>query len=260
MNLPAQQRPAPELRVLPDAAALAAAVAEAFVELLERPVPEGRTPSVHEVALTGGTIARSIHRAVAEAAPGSAVPWGRVRFWWGDERFVAADDAERNAGQARADMLDALTALPGAWPAAVLEDRIMEVPALGEVASVEDSAELYSERLRSQGTGGFDLIMLGVGPDGHVASLFPGHAALGAEQIAIAVTDSPKPPPQRVSLTFGAMKRVEEVWFLVSGAEKAEAVRRALAPTGSVAETPARGVHGRARTIWWLDTAAASLL
>ena len=103
--------------------------------------------------------------------------------------------------------------------------------------------------------------MLGVGPDGHVASLFPGHAALDVDDaIALGVTDSPKPPPERISLTFAALNRSREVWFLVSGAEKADAVRRGLAASGDVHETPARGVSGRVSTLWFLDQAAASLL
>jgi 6-phosphogluconolactonase len=103
--------------------------------------------------------------------------------------------------------------------------------------------------------------MLGVGPDGHVASLFPGHPSLDVDDaIALGETESPKPPPERISLTFAALNRSREVWFLVSGAEKAHAVRRGLADSGDVHETPARGVHGRVSTLWFLDEAAASLL
>jgi 6-phosphogluconolactonase len=142
----------------------------------------------------------------------------------------------------------------------------MEVPAVGEVADVQTAAEVYADRLRHEGTGGFDLVMLGMGPDGHVASLFPGHPALDVtDAITVAVTDSPKPPPERVSLTFEALlRRTGAVWLLVSGEEKAEAVARALAPEGSVAETPARAILERAgadtRVTWWLDEAAASRL
>ena len=102
--------------------------------------------------------------------------------------------------------------------------------------------------------------MLGVGPDGHVASLFPGFPQLDVDDaIAVGVTGSPKPPPERVSLTFPALNRADEVWFVVSGADKAEAVGRALAaqPPG-VHEIPAAGVHGEMQTIWFLDRDAAS--
>jgi 6-phosphogluconolactonase len=108
--------------------------------------------------------------------------------------------------------------------------------------------------------------MLGMGPDGHVASLFPGFDQLGVDdQIAVAVTGSPKPPPERVSLTFPALNRTRAVWFLVTGEGKAEAVQRALADEGNVTETPARGIDpvpavGAGETTWFLDLAAASRL
>ena len=89
--------------------------------------------------------------------------------------------------------------------------------------------------------------MLGVGPDGHVASLFPGSPQLDVDDaVAVGVTDSPKPPPERVSLTFGALNRSRSVWFLVSGEEKAGAVARALAAGTDVHDIPAAGVNGEA--------------
>ena len=127
-------------------------------------------------------------------------------------------------------------------------------------------AATYSDRLRSAGADGFDLVMLGMGPDGHVASLFPGFAQLDVDdRIAVPVTGSPKPPPERVSLTYPALNRTRAVWFLVTGDGKAEAVRRALADTGDVHETPARGISpapasGAGETVWFLDAAAASRL
>ena len=104
------------------------------------------------------------------------------------------------------------------------------------------------------------LFRSGVGPDGHIASLFPGHPQLDVDDaIAVPVTDSPKPPPERVSLTFAALNRADAVWFVVSGVDKAEAVGRALAATPpGVHEIPATGVRGRLETIWFLDREAAS--
>jgi 6-phosphogluconolactonase len=134
------------------------------------------------------------------------------------------------------------------------------VPASDQVATAEDAAAAYSAALREDGAGSFEVLMLGIGPDGHCASLFPGHPALEVrDAIAIAVHDSPKPPPDRVSLTFETMARSRAVWFIASGEGKADAVARALADEGSVAETPARGVRGE-ETVWWLDEAAASAL
>lgn len=169
-------------------------------------------------------------------------------FWFGDERFVPRDGAERNAVQARADLLDRVRAT-----------RVHEVPAREDLPSVSDAAEVYSALLRGEGSGEFDLVMLGMGPDGHVASLFPNSENLkDHDHIAVAVTDSPKPPAERVTLTFDALNRARAVWFLVTGEEKAAAVQRAWAFDGSVAETPARGISGPSIT-WFIDEAAAGI-
>ena len=242
------------LKVFDEPAALAREVAHAMIQRLSRTSQSSEDPITPlEVALTGGTIARAIHRQVGAQSAG--VPWGQVRFWFGDERFVPAESPDRNALQAREDFLDGLTPPPFA---------VMEVPAVGEVDSVARAASTYSEQLRHQGTGSWDLVMLGLGPDGHIASLFPHHpAAQIRDAIAVAVTDSPKPPPERVSLTFEALGRnTRAVWFVVSGADKAQAVARSLDPTQDVSSTPVRGLLERlppeCEVVWWLDKAAAS--
>ena len=114
--------------------------------------------------------------------------------------------------------------------------------------------------MREHGSGSFDVLMLGMGPDGHCASLFPGHPALDVDdRIAVGVTDSPKPPPERISLTFAALNRSRNVWFLVSGEDKAPAVAAALGGA-DLHDTPAAGVTGEELTIWFLDRPAASRL
>jgi 6-phosphogluconolactonase len=227
---------------------LATTVAGAFVSLLANCQTAGETP---QVALTGGSIAEAIHREIARLAPDSEVDWSKVDFFWGDERFVAPDSPDRNAGQARAAFLDAV----GADPA-----RIHEIPSTAEAESAEAAATAYADTVHAVGSGNFHLLMLGIGPDGHVASLFPGYPQLDVDdRIAVPVTDSPKPPPERVSLTFAALNRADEVWFVASGAEKADAVGRALAATApDIHEVPAAGVHGEAATIWFLDRESAS--
>ena len=241
----------PEIVVHEDASTLAGDVASRLLERLEEAQARGERP---QIGLTGGTIADSIHREVARRAEDSSVDWSNVVFWWGDERFVASASADRNAHQARAALLDQLLlSEPPLDPA-----NVHEVPASDEVATVEESAAAYSDAMRTHGVGFFEILMLGVGPDGHVASLFPGHPALDVtDHIAIAVHDAPKPPPRRVSLTFEAMDRARAVWFLVSGAEKAAAVAAALAG-GDQHEIPARGVAGTQDTLWLIDAAAAS--
>jgi 6-phosphogluconolactonase len=238
----------PRIEVHEDAPELATAVAG---ELLLRLTDAQTRGEVPQIGLTGGSIAEAVHREVARLSPSSDVDWSRVVVWWGDERFVAPDDPERNAEQARAAFLDAV----GVDPASV-----HEMPSTATAADVDEAAASYSELVRRHGAGAFEVLMLGVGPDGHVASLFPGHPALDArDAIAVGVRDSPKPPPERVTLTFEALNHARAVWFLVSGDEKADAVARALGGADLHA-TPAAGVTGEDETIWFLDRSSASRL
>lgn len=239
-------------RVLPDPPTLAREVANALIQRLLDAQQAGRVPSV---ALTGGTIAAEIHRELAELGPASAVQWHLVDFWWGDERFVPPSSPDRNDVVVRQILADLGAAA----------ERVHPMPAVTVgCGSVDQAAARYGDELRHHaaqpGTGDeFEVVMLGVGPDGHVASLFPGHPALDTEAIVVGVTDSPKPPPQRVTLTLPALNRSRAVWFVASGAAKADAVAAAQR-SGPVAEIPARGVRGRLETTWWLDAEAASAL
>ncbi len=130
---------------------------------------------------------------------------------------------------------------------------------------VDGAATAYAARLAAFATAGgdvpsFDAVLLGVGPDGHCASLFPGHP--GTRETApsvIAVRESPKPPPTRTSLTFRALDAAREVWFVVAGEGKAEAVARALSGAPRE-EVPSAGPRGTERTLWLIDRAAAGQL
>jgi 6-phosphogluconolactonase len=240
----------PRVEVLSDATALAERVAAEIVAKLVVIQAEGRVPSI---ALTGGTIADAIYQAIASLeGDDPSVDWMRVDFWWGDERYVPADSSDRNDRSAGLDLLDVVMVDPA---------RVHAMPAADEIhPDVEAAAASYDQLVRTREPGDFDLVLLGMGPDGHVASLFPGFPQLDVDdRIAVAVTDSPKPPPERISLTFVALNQATEVWFLVSGEGKADAVARALADDGSVHETPARGITTPNRT-WWLDKAAAGSL
>lgn len=238
----------PEVLRYPDPDALATDVAGRLVSTIAAAQAEGRIPAV---ALTGGSIAVQIHRAVVAEAETAEVAWGDVDWWYGDERFLPADHADRNARQAEQAMLDHLAVDPA---------RVHTMPAADgpHGNSLEVAAAAYGTEVRTHGSGEFDVVMLGVGPDGHVASLFPGFPELDVEDtIAVAVRDSPKPPPERISLTFPALERAREVWFVVAGAAKADAVRRALAPGTDFHQIPAARPRGRERTLWFLDDAAA---
>ena len=240
---------APRIEVHESSQALATAVAG---ELLARLVDAQSAGHEPQIALTGGTIADAVHGELARLTESSELDWSRVVIWWGDERFVAPDSSERNAGQARATFLSSV----GVDPA-----KVHEMPSTADAPDVDAGAVAYSDAVRRFGSGEFDVMMLGVGPDGHVASLFPGFPQLDLDdQIAVGVTGSPKPPPERISLTFAALNRSKSVWFLVSGDEKAPAVARALAEGTDRHDCPAAGVAGSEETIWFLDRAAASRL
>jgi 6-phosphogluconolactonase len=240
--------PTPRIEVHPDSSALATAVAGELLTRLADAQAAGGRP---QIALTGGTIAEQIHREIARLSPASEVDWSQVVVWWGDERFVAPDSPDRNAGQARAAFLDVV----GADPA-----NVHEMPSTAQAADVEAGAAAYSATLREHGSGELDLVMLGIGPDGHIASLFPGFPQLDVtDRVTVGVTGSPKPPPERISLTFPALNRARSVWFLVSGEGKAGAVARALGDADPH-DIPAAGVSGHDETIWFLDRDAASRL
>ncbi|WP_308054123.1 6-phosphogluconolactonase [Cellulomonas wangsupingiae] len=246
----------PEVLVHPDADVLAAATA---ARLLTRLVDLQSHRAPLHVVLTGGTVGIAALRAVAASPARDAVDWSGVHLWWGDERFLPDGDADRNETQAREALLDALgEALPAG--------NVHPVPALSDdVPDGETAARRYAAELRAHaGADGlaprFDVLLLGMGPDGHVASLFPGRSSLfEASALVVAEHDSPKPPSERVSLTFPLVRAAREVWVVAAGAEKAPAVARALAGD-DVARTPAAAAQGTERTLWLLDVAAAAEL
>jgi len=203
----------------------------------------GRVP---QLALTGGRIATAAYGRLATEGPHSAVDWSRVDLWWGDERFVAADGAERNDRQA----LDVLTVLP------LDPNRIHRMPASDAGMDLDAAAAAYAREL---GNTSFDICLLGMGPDGHVASIFPEHPSAYAGGEVIAVRGAPKPPPERISLTLKVINRSDEVWFVVSGTDKAAATLMALMEAGPV-QVPAAGVAGSERTLWLLDRESAAQL
>lgn len=234
---------------------LAASVDARLVTHLVDAQAAGRVPSW---VLTGGTIADKVHRSLAASPARDAVDWSRVELWWGDERFLPANHPDRNETQARAALLDALP-LDGS--------RVHAMPASDSGGTTpDDAASAYAAELAAAArpedhgpTPTFDVAMLGVGPDGHVASLFPEMPALYDERPVVAVRGAPKPPPLRLTLTLGALSRAREVWFIVAGKEKAPAVRMALSGAGPV-QVPAAGPRGSQRTLWLLDSDAAAEL
>ncbi|MDO5495696.1 MAG: 6-phosphogluconolactonase [bacterium] len=197
------------------------------------------------VALTGGSMGIGMLEAIRDEPLVAAVDWSQVHLWWGDERF--AEDAERNASQARDALLDALP---------IPAENIHEVARPGEVDTVAVAAEVYADAVRDVH---FAIVILGMGPDGHLASLFPGRDEIEIGGVgAVAVTESPKPPPERVSLSREKLEDADEVWFVAAGADKAEAVAASLAGGEGPEVLPVARVRG-ASTLWLLDAAAAGI-
>lgn len=211
---------------------------------------------VAHVVLTGGGTGVKLLRHLGEH--GGSIDWSKVHLFWGDDRYVPADDDDRNDKQAREALLDHVD-IPAANVHAMAASD-------GEFGDDIDAAALaYEQVLAANAEAGsptpeFDVHLLGMGGEGHVNSLFPHTAATReTERFVVGVTDSPKPPPKRITLTLPAVVRAREVWLVVAGAEKADAVAAAIG--GATADdVPAAGAAGRVATVWLLDEAAASKL
>ncbi|MCG7284396.1 6-phosphogluconolactonase [Cellulomonas sp. ACRRI] len=242
--------------VHPDADTLAEATA---ARLITRLVDLQSAAAPVHVVLTGGTVGIKTLAAVAASPARAAVDWSGVHLWWGDERFLADGDADRNETQARSALIDGLG---DALPAANVHP-MRPLDAGAGIATPEDSAAAYAAELAAFAPEGadvptFDVLMLGMGPDGHVASLFPGHEGVDVTGVpTVGVHGSPKPPPERVSLTFESIRAAREVWVVAAGAEKAAAVASALSDA-PVATTPAAGARGTEATLWLVDAAAVA--
>ena len=244
----------PTVVVHRDPAVLANAVAARLVTALVDAQAHGGTASI---VVPGGGIGIASLRAVHDSPARPAVNWQRVDVWWGDERFVPADSPDRNELQARTALLDALDLDPA---------RVHPMGALGgadgsdaDAAAARYAAELAAAAPDSATVPSFDVLILGMGPEGHTASIFPESPAAHDERTVFGVHGCPKPPPTRVSMGFSALQSARQVWMLVVGAEKAPAVALALSGAGRV-QVPAAGALGRQQTLWLLDEAAASHL
>lgn len=244
---------APEVVVERSAAQLAENTAARLVTALADALAV--RPVAH-LGLTGGGILEQLMQAVRDLPGRDGVDWSRVHVWWGDERYVPADSDDRNDKAAARYLLDAVSLDPANVHRMPTSDAGFD--------DVDAAAAAYASELAAAAEGSdvphFDVMLLGVGPDGHCASLFPEHPGVHEEQRSvIGVRNSPKPPPTRLSLTFRALDAAQEIWFVVSGTGKADAVARALGGASRV-QVPSAGPRGRQRTLWLLDQDAAAKL
>ncbi|MCV7193656.1 6-phosphogluconolactonase [Mycolicibacterium brumae] len=240
-----------EVRVFTDRGALADGAADLLAEQMAAAV---RRRGRADIVLTGG----SVGIAVLAGLRDRAVDWSSVHLYWGDERYVPADDDDRNAKQAAEALLDHIDIPPGnVHPMASSDGQFGD--------NLDAAAASYERVLAAQSEKGaptpdFDVHLLGMGGEGHVNSLFPDSPAVReAARFVVGVEDSPKPPPHRLTLTLPAVRRAAQVWLTVAGADKAEAVAAAVGGAAAT-DIPAAGAIGRERTLWLLDEEAAGLL
>jgi 6-phosphogluconolactonase len=208
----------------------------ATLEIIAAHLCSADSKKLHHVVLTGGGIGSSITNQLVQVA--RKVPqqtWANTHFWWGDERFVDSDSIDRNDFEFQTNL--------GEFYIGANVHRIL---AANQVNSVAEAAADYTSALVDWGTDGlpprFSLVLLGVGPDGHVASLFPGKPELDSPLIAIPIIDSPKPPLKRVTMGLRTLNNSELTLLLLAGQSKRKAMTAILDPVGSVDVTPARGI------------------
>jgi len=240
----------PGLRIFQSSENLSRAAAEAFAQLAKKAIEEkGR----FTVALAGGNTPRAVYKLLATDYR-EQIEWPRVQFFWGDERYVSINDPDSNYCMVREALFDHVP---------ILAENVRRMPT--EFIQPETAAQDYEKTLRDFWPASlprFDLIQLGLGPDGHILSLFPNSPLLREENRLVAVvTDSPKPPPTRITLTLPVINHAAQIHFFVTGAEKAEALRVTLEGARDLQKFPAQAVQPvNGQVIWWVDEKAASLL
>jgi 6-phosphogluconolactonase len=241
------------VEIFSDSEALVAAAGQRLIDTIGAAVAD-RGQAL--IVLTGGGNGVALLKHLG--AHGQQIDWSKVHLFWGDDRYVPDDDDERNEKQARDVLLNHID-IPtsNVHPMAASD---------GEFGADLDAAALaYEQLLAANAEPGdpapnFDVHLLGMGPEGHINSLFPDTPAVReTTRMVVAVEDSPKPPPQRITLTLPAIQRSREVWMMVSGGGKADAAAAAIDGADPVS-IPAAGAVGRETTLWLLDEDAAAKL
>jgi 6-phosphogluconolactonase len=237
----------PDVRVFPDVNELSLRAAEAVATTVNDAV---RSTGRCSLVLSGGGTPRTLYGLLASRFR-EQIPWTHVHVFWGDERYVPLGDAHSNYRMARETLLDHVPC-----PAANVH------PMPTHFSDPDDAARDYEETLRSDYSGDsseFDLVLLGLGPEGHTASLFPGSPALAETTRWVMAVTAPADPPVRLTLTFTALNRAANAYFLVTGSNKARALHDILTGPADPNMCPAAGVRLASGTlIWWVDRGAAA--
>jgi len=242
-----------EVRRFADSAAIYAAGATVFAEAAADAV---RRSASFRVALSGGTTPKGMYSLLAaDDRLRSSIPWGNIDFFWSDERDVPANHPDSNYGMALNALLSKVD---------ISSSRVHRVRT--ENREADAVADSYASEIRlafdvPDGIPRFDLILLGIGADGHTASLFPGTAALHEQTRLVAANWVDKLGAHRITMTFPLLNAARSVMFMATGEDKATAVRSAVEPVDGTPPVPAHAVQPRdGQLLWLLDSAAASLL
>ncbi|HKQ92977.1 MAG TPA: 6-phosphogluconolactonase [Blastocatellia bacterium] len=243
------RQPTTEVLICADAAELALEAARRFAELAETFASDDER---FTVALSGGSTPKAMFQILAEKPFADSLPWSSIYFFWGDERCVSPDHAESNYRMANETLLSKVP---------VPRENIFRIPAEDE--DHERAAAIYSETLQTffaEEQPGFDLVFLGMGPDGHTASLFPGTTALCAGGVA-AANYVDKLQSWRITLTADAINKARNVIFLVAGADKAPALKEVIEGPRNPKQYPSQLIKPpQGALLWMVDEAAAKLL
>lgn len=240
----------PRVLIHPSKHSLVTSVSTLFLTQVKKTLAEQDT--MH-ILLTGGTVGSAVLEAVKEHDETSPLDWTNVHFWWGDERFLDKHDQDRNETQSHKAFLDHII---------IPKKNIHPFPARNEIPNLDQAASWYEKELATWGSEGnclpsFDITFLGVGPDGHIASLFPEHDGIHETTKTVVVEkNSPKPPPERLSLTRDALNSSQHIWLVLAGQDKASALGLALAKV-SYSQVPAAGMRGKKDTVFFVDHEAA---
>lgn len=233
-------RPTPQLHILPDPDALYRAAAERLLELGNQALAER---GAFHLALAGGTTPRGLYALLGSEA--ARLDWSRVHLYFGDERSVPPEHRASNYRMVREALLDRLSAAPQVHRIA------------GELAPQRAAADYAALLRRHLPADGFDLVLLGLGPDGHIASLFPDGAALHQRQQTVVADYVPKLDSWRITLTLPALNRARHVMLLVSGAHKADVLRHVLCNIADANPLPVEMLHPKGPLEWFIDAQAA---
>ncbi|MFM1917843.1 MAG: 6-phosphogluconolactonase [Actinomycetota bacterium] len=204
------------------------------------------------LCLTGGGIGIAFLEEARRSPLVNAVDWADVHIWWSDERYVSANSSERNDQAADTALLGALDLSPKQVHSMPTPEQSGGDPLL--------AARMYADEIASHDSPMMCVSVLGMGPDGHVASLFPERPELTSTEAVVAIEFAPKPPPTRLSMTFTTINHADQVWVLAAGEPKAHASEAAICGLAGPEQIPAAGVHGATLTRWFLDSTAAQRL